>query len=292
MGTTMDNSSCEWVRGRLPLWMGPGGGLNEPGDDGGDLSVEDRRAMERHLGSCPACRERRSGLSRALEVLAATADSLPAVPDGPSLWPALERRIATQHSRDGSPRPRARESVAGTVPTWALAALDDDRPLRSAWVQDTLKEVAETAGLGALSDRVSGTRRGWSGRSPRTAGGSWRVVGTSLAASILALLVIMPASWRQQVAADAIIRRNAEPVEGLVVPMAQADSSAADIDEFDVDEDRDIAAGQLARAELVKPPADPPASADAKSASSSRFDYDLEHGTPMPPDGRDAKSVY
>ena len=98
MGTTMDNSSCEWVRGRLPLCMGAGDGPDDPGDDGGDLGVEDRRTIERHLAACPGCREHRSELAGALGALAVAAGALPVVPDAPSLWPALERRIAAHQA--------------------------------------------------------------------------------------------------------------------------------------------------------------------------------------------------
>jgi hypothetical protein len=294
MGTTMDNSSCEWVRGRLPLCMGPSADLTDPDAGGGDLSVEDGQAIERHLGSCPGCRALQTGLSLVLEALTAAAGSLPVVPDAPSLWPALERRIAAQHGGGDSQTPRARSADAGAAPTWAWAALDDERPLRSAWMQDTLREVAQAVGLGALSDRTSGTGRGRAGRSPRESGGSWRVVGVGLAASIVAVLVMVPLAWRQQSDARATIRANAVPVERFVVPMVQVEDKTPAVDHLDLEKDRDSTA--LARLEPTKPPADPPSSADAtaegKSAPSTRFDHDLELGTPMPPDGRDSKPIY
>ncbi len=107
MGMMMHKPSCEWVRGRLPLWMGLGDGASDPGSDGDDLSAPDRRSIEAHLGACPACREHRSRLARALEALDLAAVSPPVGADAPSLWPALERRIADHHSRDQSPRSRA-----------------------------------------------------------------------------------------------------------------------------------------------------------------------------------------
>src|SRR5262245_66313338 len=126
-GTTMDKPGCEWVRGRLPLWIGDGG---DSDDDGGDLSAEDRRAIEGHLRGCAGCRAHQAGLAGALEALAVTAGTAPAVPDAPSLWSSLERRIAAHHPGD-DPRPsRAWDPVAAGGPVWT--ALDDERPLRSA----------------------------------------------------------------------------------------------------------------------------------------------------------------
>jgi hypothetical protein len=296
MGTTMDKSSCEWVRGRLPLWMGPGA-LNDPDDDGGDLSVEDGQAIERHLGSCPGCRAHQSGLSRAQQALAATAGSLSVAHDAPSLWPALERRIAVQHGFGGAQATRPQSTSDGSAPAWTLAILDDERPIRSAWMQDTLREMAETAGLAVLSDRMSGGRRGRAGRSPVGASGSWRVVVTSLAASIVALLIIVPTAWRKQSVAEATIRGNAAPL-AMVGPADQAESQATDGNDFNREEDRGILDRQLARADLIPSPADPSPSptadvaAGGKAPASSRLDYDLDPMTPMPPDGRDAKPVY
>jgi hypothetical protein len=285
MGTMMDKSSCQWIRGRLPLWIGLSDGASEPGGED-DLGAGDRRSIEAHLGACPACREYRSGLARALEALDLAAVSPPVVPGASSLWPALERRIAAQHSREGSPTARVPEPLAERARLWA--ALDDDRPLRSAWMQDTLREMVEAAGFGARPDR--------SGRTGRTAGERWRIVGASLAASVLALLVVMPVAWRLRAAAEARIRDNAAPVELLVRPTNSPEAGQPDLAESGPAHDRDIPAGELAQAEPIKPPADPPSPAEAasgaKSGTPARYGYDLEIGTPMPQDGRDAKPVY
>lgn len=294
MGMTMDKSSCEWVRGRLPLWMGLGDDASDPGGDGDDLDADDRRSIEAHLGSCPACREHRAALARAFEALDLAAVALPAVPDAPSLWPALERRIAAHHSREGSGTARPREPVAERPRVWA--ALDDDRPLRSAWMHDTLREVVEAAGLGARPGRSGRAGRGRSGAWPRAAGARWRVVGPSLAASILALLVVLPVAWRLRAAAEAKVGNNAMPLALLAGPVDPAEVVGPDLPEIDAADDREIPAGQLAQADPIKPPADPTPTADvaagAKPATPARFGYDLENGTPMPPDGRDAKPVY
>jgi hypothetical protein len=293
-GSTMDNSSCEWIRGRLPLSMGVGDELQDPGDDGGDLGLEDRRTIDRHLAECPGCREHRSELAGALGALAAAAGALPVMPDAPSLWPALERRIAARRACGDSTDARKREPAVGAGPIWTI--LDDERALQSAWRHDTLREVAEAAGWGTRPDRSAGVGRDRSGWSSLVAVGSWRVVGVSLAASILTLLVVLPVAWRLQGGAEARMLANAAPVAPMVGPPAPGEFEVADLDAPAPASERDLDDRQLARAEPIRPPADSTPSADAaaggKLGAASRFGYDLEHGTPMPPDGRDAKPVY
>ena len=290
--STMDNSSCEWIRGRLPLSMGNGDDVHDPGGDGGDLGLEDRRTIDRHLAECAGCREHRSELAGALGALAAAAGVMPVVPDAPSLWPALERRIAARRPGGDSADARKRESAAGSGPIWAI--LDDERPLQSAWWHDTLREVAETAGWGTRPERSVRAGRGRSGRSPLGLCGTWRVVGVSLAASILTLLVVVPVAWRVRAGAEARMLANAVPVPPLVGPPAPTRTEVVDLDTPAPKVEQDLDARQLAQAEPIKPPADPtPAAASgSKPGAVSRFGYDLEHGTPMPPDGRDAKPVY
>src|SRR5438270_9215909 len=77
-------SGCRWVRDRLPLLAG------------GDLAGPDRRKVERHLITCPGCRDHERSLSGALGVLREVAAGSPTSSDpssSPSLWPALRRQI-------------------------------------------------------------------------------------------------------------------------------------------------------------------------------------------------------
>lgn len=287
MGTTMDKAFCEWVRSRLPLCVGAGDTPGDPDDDGADLGIEDRGAVAYHLADCPDCRAHRAELAGALDALAATADAVPVAPDPSSLWPALQRRIAAHPpvgadpAQDRGGEPAADRAGSGSI--WG--ALDDDRPLKAAWMRDTLKELAEAAG-GAVRPSLA-------------PGVSWRVVGSSLAASILAALVVVPVTWRLRDASEARMVANAVPVRALVGPPAPAvEVTATDAPAPKVD--RDIPARELAQAEPIRPPADPapaaaptaPEPARGEPATSSRLGFDLEHGTPMPPDGRDAKPIY
>ena len=84
---------CRWVRHRLPLLAG------------GELGVEERRKVERHLIGCPDCRRRRDASTGALAALRSFAGEAPSgvKADAPSLWPALALQI--RQSRHASPRP-------------------------------------------------------------------------------------------------------------------------------------------------------------------------------------------
>jgi len=86
----MGTDRCRWVRHRLPLLAG------------GELGVEERRRVERHMIGCPDCRDRREGSEDALAALRAASAFSPARADAPSIWPALARQI--RESRHDSPR--------------------------------------------------------------------------------------------------------------------------------------------------------------------------------------------
>ena len=101
MGKSMSNRECNWVRARLPLWVdnGDGTGQSEAHGEGGDLSVRERRQIERHLASCSTCRHHAAGLEHALGALAVAANHLPFLVESPSLWPLLECRIASRRRK-------------------------------------------------------------------------------------------------------------------------------------------------------------------------------------------------
>lgn len=314
MGTTMNHPACEWVRGRLPLWRGPLESAGDPDGDGGDLDAAENRAIERHLAACTACRAHRSGLSRAFEALGAAAAAVPAGPEGPSLWPSLERRI-TAHAMAGESQPREQDAADRLE---ACAALDAERPLRTAWMQDTLKEGFADSILGGLGGSRASMSMSMSVR---------RILGSSLAASILLLMVVVPALRPRQPSASADIPPNARPVAVLVrppsarpapapEPPAHIAAAAAAHRSRRRGHRRDLPAGQLAQADLKHSPAVPvtiaapaptpapaPATASAtsnatepaagtRSGTASRIGYDLESVTPMPSDGRDSQAVY
>jgi hypothetical protein len=294
MDTKMANPTCEWVRTRLPLRVGDGRDPARPGDEGGDLSAEDCRSLDRHLGCCPSCRRHQVALERALGALAGAAAVLPVPPQAPSLWPALEQQIqAHEARRDARSSPAVPGVVEGGLRAWA--DLDGDQPLRSAWMRDSLREVMEMAGWSS-GWVVRGT---WSGggrkdsRCGSARGPGW-VVGLSAAAVILAVVIGIPVAHRQAADAEATILANAAPREGWVIPLvrSQPDRPAT----ADPGADRELPARQVVQAEPVPLPEPPAAvgdgSAASKAATPTRFGYDLQLGIPMPSDAREPKPVY
>ena len=297
----MANPTCEWVRARLPLRVGDGDDPTESGDDGGDLSAEECRSIDRHLDACSSCRQRQVALKQALGALAGAAAVLPVPPETPSLWPALEQQIAA-HDAGIAARwsPAGQGVVTGGLRAWAN--LDGDRPLRSAWMRDSLREAVERAGrLGGLVLRGAwpGTGRPEpaSGRAGSVRECDWRpgwVVGLSTAAAILAVMIGIPAAHRRAADAESTILANAAPREGWVIPPVPPERELSATAEPGAD--RDLPARQLAQAEPI-PVHEPPASGSdgapaSKAATPTRFGYDLDHGIPMPPDVREAKPVY
>lgn len=291
-GTTMDNPDCKWVRGRLPLWSGPDEVADDPDGTQGDWLASDRRSIEHHLATCSSCAAYRSSLTRALSALVAADDGLPAVAQAPSLWPALERRIAAHSDARGASR-SAPSGYTSAQREAVCAGLDDERPLRSAWMQDSVGEMFDAVGdlvLSAPFGRPAPRRR------------AWQVTGAAvLAASVLALLVAMPALWRGPSAAPAGSRAEAIPVADQIDEPVPPEPEVANLLESRPDDDphdQELPAGQLARADLppapspASAPADPVATADPRPGTATRLGFDLEPGTPMPPDGRDAKPVY
>jgi hypothetical protein len=299
MGTTMANPTCEWVRARLPLRVGAGDDPTELGDEGGDLNVEDGRSLDRHLSSCPSCRRYQVALKQALSVLTGAAVVVP--PETPSLWPALEQQIAAHEARTTARcAPGVPAVVEGGLRAWA--DLDGDRPLRSAWMCDSLREAMELAGW--YAGRV--LRGAWPGagrsepavegtgpvREPHR-GPGW-IVGLSAAAAILAVLIGIPTTHRRVAEAESTMLANAAPRAGWVMPPVppQPEGPAT----AEPGSKRDLPAGQLAQAEPI-PVHEPPTSGGdgatgSKAAPPTRFGYDLELGAPMPPDARDVKPVY
>ncbi len=78
----MGYDGCRWVTARLPLQAG------------GELLGLDRRRVERHLLSCPACRARLDALSSTLNLLHTAAQDPAALPEqGASLWPLVAQQI-------------------------------------------------------------------------------------------------------------------------------------------------------------------------------------------------------
>jgi hypothetical protein len=279
MGKSIGNRECEWVRARLPLWVADAVGdeQSEPGAEGRDLSVKDSDAIMQHVAECATCRQHRLDLEQALGALAVAAAHLPLLQHAPSLWPELERRIVNPHASngDGGSGPQAMNRVVRSRRPWS--ELDGDRPIRRAWTRDTLGELF-------------GSRHLQGFRSQRTMD---LILALSTAATILIGLIQFQILRRQWADAEATITANRAPLGKLVVSLTTSEEPPLEM----VDRDKNqVPASQLAEAEPTRPAESPAAAVETvpipKSSPATRFGFDLDHGTPMPPDSREAKPVY
>jgi hypothetical protein len=285
--------------------VGDCGNTTEPGDEGCDLSAEDRRSIDQHLDACSSCCQYRTALEQALGALAGVAAIPPVPSDTPSLWSSLEARIEVHAGRNDarwSPVMHGPEAVDGGLRAWS--DLDDERPLRSAWMRDSLREATERLGwyggqifrAGRLGESRSSpaARRVGRGLVPESRRRRGRVVGLSAVAAILAWVIGVAIVHRQEWDAESTILANAASRVGWVIAPLRAERERPSTRKPHVD--RDLPAGELARAEPISVHEPPASGSDSpsgfKAAPPTRFGYDLEHGIPMPPDARESKSVY
>ena len=220
-----------------------------------------------------------------------------AAPDAPSLWPLLEQRMGVHDALIRSPWMRALHRVTDRG-LRALTDLDGERPLRSAWMRDSLGEMLEGVGLSSPEIHAYNGPNGSPDRRPRAVARSsqspvW-VMGAGIAAAILALVIGLPAARRRHVEAQSIIRANSEPIAGLISSAAPVEAEEPAPPELV--EDRDISSRELAQADPIPVPQAPASGREgspaSKASAPSRFNFDLEHGIPMPPDAREAKPMY
>jgi hypothetical protein len=284
MGKMMRNPACDWVRVRLPLWVGDGVDYNPTEQNGeeGDLSATDRQAIERHLGDCACCERYRLDLDQAMGVLAIAATQMPVEPQSPSLWPALERQITSHDARKSSVGLRTASRFAHSL-SRAWETLDGERTLGRAWNRDSLREA-----LGGGRRRTAA-----SNQIPRL------ILGASLAASLLVAIIEVPVLRRQWADAQAKIVANAAPLADPVVSPQPPEEVPLDI--ADSEEVNDGAANQVVQTEPARtiettPVAGLDGTATPPKPSTAlpprRFGFDLDHGTPMPSDAREPKPVY
>ncbi len=199
--------------------------------------------------------------------------------------------------RPGPPGTRATQRV--TEPRLqALAELDSDRPLQSAWMRDSLEEALEMTGLALWTTSARNGLDEPAARLVALSRSGWeraRVVATTAAAAVLTLIIGLPAVHRQESRARSLIRANAEPHAGWVTSprSVEAELLASPTPAAD----RDIPPNELAQADPIPVPEPPPTpsgdgSPTPRTSTPPRWNYDLEHGIPMPQDARDSKPVY
>ena len=279
MGKTMGNRACDWVRARLPLLVHNCEGDQTEGDgEEGDLTIEDRQAIERHLGDCTSCRRHQS-----------------------------HPRSGTGRTRCGRSPNAGRDRCSITL---ARAGAPDRKPRCTACLHAGCGPRADSPtngpGLGECS--VAGGRSAWPGhvtawerhslaennrvRNPDV-GLAWFWVSAS-AAAISVALIGLPALRRQWVEAQSTIVANSAPLADPVVPTLPLDESSPEVE--DKNDDGEVTTSHLVEADPVRAGEAPRSGTDGtlapKQSPHSRFGYDLEHGTSTPLDVRESKPVY
>jgi len=333
----MSTPSCDWVRLRLPLEIGPieddfrdtdpilnGFGISvriADRSEGVDLEAEVRLKITRHLDECANCRRHQAELLDAMSALSAVSAIVPLEAESPSLWPALELRIRERERLSG--RATTARSVFSAVRAFSFGRLGGES-LPTAMRLRLIR--SRDAVLEAVDGLLDGCRDMLPERDLRLSPG---IAFAGLLAALLGGVITLQAV-RSQSRSRLEIAQGARPL----VPVSaakQAGSAEGGIDHSEIDiaaeaggnrwfwhrspgtvlassevygseESHSGLPGPLAQAEIHPPSRSNSAVGGGNSgsgsatsgpmSSTSKFDFDLERGTPMAPDSRDAKPAY
>ncbi|MFO0892351.1 MAG: zf-HC2 domain-containing protein [Isosphaeraceae bacterium] len=318
-GVIMNGTTCRWVCERLPLFA-------EGQDDAsGDLDVETRDRIGRHLADCGPCRARHLALADVLSILGAVASDAEVGPDSGSVLEGVNETIrrSREPRRLSWLRPwrasgTSSPSGGARPPIRARSSLRSEYLLQIAWSRDSVREA-----LAELSTRLRAGRM----LDPRPLVRSLDLrvgLGVGLAAIALFLFtfVLAGVAHRQRMEAEARVALNAAPIPGMQAPRLDEEFAAGRLaSEGSTRMDTGPAirsAGEptsiapdpstpvaLAQASPPRPPAiaggsgtgsvssPPRAEATPPAATAGpRYDYDLEHGTPMSPENRGLRQAY
>jgi hypothetical protein len=267
-----DSSTCQWVRARLPLWVGELGDDCQHDGEPGQLSTAERLRIDGHLTFCSNCQQYRTALEQTMGVLASAAAALPTDPEAPSIWPVLERRIQARVVRTPTRWLRIGQALYRQfAQAWVL--FRSEAPLRSAWRRDSIWGT-----IGHWSSRFESSLR-------------LRVAfGSGLAVAFLVTMFVVPAVQREWVDAQSTIKANAAPLPAPV--LAESRLAEDPTEDVEIPNESDAPADQLVQAEPVRSPEPPASGTNSPPPQKPRLGYDVEHGIPMAPDPRDSKPVY
>jgi hypothetical protein len=303
-GTIMSCPSCEWVHRRLPLLVGDSDDLS---GEGSDLDAPDRDRIERHLADCASCRERRAELKQTIAILGLAAEQMAVGPGSPSLWPKLEQRIQQhQMHQSGSTWRRLARAICPRVVRSTIDRIDrawghlpGELPLHLAWARDSVHEW--TSGLSSLTGSVKALEVGMSLRTATPRLG----IGLGVAMAVAAALLVGAIVDRQRFHAESQIAANADPIPSLGAYQGKLREEAVHVvttvPSVNTRVSNSLAQGDTAPvAEIPVPGQAVPAKAVGTATaaatvvptSSPRYDFDLEHGTPMLPESRGGKPTY
>jgi hypothetical protein len=306
-GVIMGRVSCEWVRQWLPLLEEDGDGLSsEPGD----VSPEDRRQIECHVMDCQSCQAHRASLGCALSVLRLVASASAINRDLPSILPAVNDRIQRQSKQSRSIWLWIRRKSC----FWAIGSPEDrrrrgfgrlraDLPLRIAFLPDSLTEwLTSRPRLVAWNLGANPHTLPW----PGVFGRRVAVTGGLVMVGLLVFLV-GSSLVRGEHEARVQIAVNTAPIPDLDVTQAETMVEASDpapetspSSESATDSYSPLAEVSVSPEPLVmisqtspaKPVGATSSSVPSSTVPAPRYDFDLEHGTPMPPDSRAGKPAY
>ncbi|QEH39022.1 hypothetical protein OJF2_76340 [Aquisphaera giovannonii] len=317
-GVIMGGSCCEWVRERLPLLVEDADGVAA---EGWEADAADRARVEEHLAGCAACRGRKSSLERAMSALGALAAEpwtdagAAGEPASPSLLPGIEARILRQRADARAwwrrlwrvACPDGVREAADRI-AWRLREARDELPLQLAWRRDTLTEAIGRRARIAAARLRGGLRAfeaaaGLRGRGVRGLDGLRPGFGMALGLAMAAGLATFALVDRARTSAEVRIVAAAVPLplptrpsavsEDVVTAAAaltnlRASTSLVEAGQTFPPEDLSVASSGSRPAGT----ATAAATAATSSSPSARLDFDLDHGTPMPPEARGGKPAY
>ncbi len=302
-GMIMGRSSCDWVHDWLPLLVDDSDGLDCKGSD---LNAEDRRLIEQHLTECSSCRQHRVALEQAMSVLSLAAADMTAGLRAPSLWPRLEARIQRHQEQSRSRWLRTLralwpEGIRITADRFfcGCGQLRSDLPLQLTWTRDSLGDFLANRAWPVFSGSRSRPGRTFRFVTPRVGFG----LSLALAGMIMFLLVVVMQRWQTQT--EARVAADTVPHPSMQLPLAELPEASEDV----VTATSSNTVSRVSDSLSLATPAVPAAAASmgqvttaetastittttATATSAPRYDFDLEHGTPMPPESRASKPAY
>ena len=302
-GMIMGRPSCEWVHDWLPLLVDDSDGLDCKGSD---LNAEDRRLIEQHLTECSSCRQHRVALEQAMSVLSLAAADMTAGLRAPSLWPRLEARIQRHQEQSRSRWLRTLralwpEGIRITADRFfcGCGQLRSDLPLQLTWTRDSLGDFLANRAWPVFSGSRSRPGRTFRFVTPRVGFG----LSLALAGMIMFLLVVVMQRWQTQT--EARVAADTVPHPSMQLPRAELPEASEDV----VTATSSNTVSRVSDSLSLATPAVPAAAASmgqvttaetastittttATATSAPRYDFDLEHGTPMPPESRASKPAY
>jgi hypothetical protein len=302
-GMIMGRSSCDWVHDWLPLLVDDSDGL---ACEGNDLNAEDRRLIEQHLTECSSCRQHQAGLEKAISVLSIAAADMTTGLRIPSLWPRLEERIQRHQKQSRSRwlrtlRAICPEGIRVTADRFfcGCGQLRSNLPLQLAWTRDSLGDFLANRARPVFSSRRSRPGRTFRFLTPQVG------FGFSLAAAGMVLFLLVVVMQRRQTQPEARIAADTAPLSSMQLPLPELPEASEDVVTATSSSTVSRASDSLSLASSAVPAAAASMGqiATAKTASTittttatatsaPRYDFDLEHGTPMPPETRAGKPAY